>query len=108
MAALHPEGAQALLSRRSTRYRELGLEGTAFDEGELLDLLAREPKLLRRPLISDGRRLVVGFDQKALEALEGGGDGSAKPAPREEQEREALGAQETGAGARSKSDLLGR
>jgi Spx/MgsR family transcriptional regulator len=71
MAALHPEGAAGLLSRRSTRFRELGLGERPLRPEELLDLLAREPRLLRRPLITDGRRLVVGFDQQALQALLG-------------------------------------
>ena len=35
---------------------------------DLLDLLAREPRLLRRPIISDGRRAVVGFDRALLAA----------------------------------------
>jgi len=71
MAALHPKGALGLLSTRSIRYRELGLAGHSLTDNELLDLLAREPKLLRRPLITDGQRLVVGFDRAGLEALAG-------------------------------------
>ncbi len=73
MAALHPRGAEGLLSRRGTRFRELGLDRRGFREDELLDLLAQEPKLLRRPLITDGRHLVVGYDEQALEGAFGAG-----------------------------------
>lgn len=66
-AAALPNGAVDLLSRRSTRYRELGLGPASEPGGEaLIDLLAREPRLLRRPIVSDGRRVVVGFDRQAL------------------------------------------
>jgi len=37
--------------------------------GELLDEMIREPTLIRRPLILDGNRLIVGFDKKALAAI---------------------------------------
>ena len=73
MARLHPQGAEGLLSRRSARFRDLGLDGRRFREDELLDLLAQEPKLLRRPLLTDGRHLVVGYDARALEGAFGAG-----------------------------------
>ncbi len=69
MAALHPDGPAGLLSTRSVRYRELGLAGRRWTEAELLDLLDGEPGLLRRPLVTDGRHLVVGFDRAGLAAL---------------------------------------
>lgn len=61
-------GAAALLSRRSVRFRELGLAGRAFTEPELLDLLAAEPRLLRRPIIVDGVRATVGATAAVLDA----------------------------------------
>jgi arsenate reductase-like glutaredoxin family protein len=71
MARLHPQGAAGLLSRRSARFRALGLEGRALGEEETLELLAREPRLLRRPLLLRGDRLVVGYDEQALRGLAG-------------------------------------
>lgn len=71
LAARLPGGAQTLLSRRSRRFRELGLEGREPTEDELLDLLAGEPRLLRRPIIVDGQRVIVGFDRAALQAAFG-------------------------------------
>lgn len=66
---MHPDGARAFLSSRSIRFRELGLAEREFAEEELLDLLAKEPHLLRRPIIHNSRSVVVGYDRLALQAL---------------------------------------
>ncbi|MFS8641385.1 MAG: arsenate reductase [Symbiobacteriaceae bacterium] len=62
---------EPLLSRRSTRFRELQPDQEQLQGDRLLDLLAAEPKLLRRPIITDGRRVVVGYDEAALAAMFG-------------------------------------
>ena len=69
IAARLPGGVQDLLSKRSIRFRELGLAGRTFTDDELLHLLASEPKLLRRPILVDGERAVVGASQADLEAF---------------------------------------
>jgi arsenate reductase-like glutaredoxin family protein len=69
IAARLPGGATDLLSPRSTRYRELGLAGRHLPETELLDLLAAEPRLLRRPILVVGQRVVVGANRTALAGL---------------------------------------
>lgn len=59
-----------VLSRRSRAYKELiGGRETGLTDDEILALLAREPTLLRRPLVAAGGRAVVGFDREALRAL---------------------------------------
>ena len=72
MAAQLDEGPRALLSTRSRRYRELRGELAGLDDEALLDVLAREPQLLRRPLLVRGREVVVGYDERDLERLAGG------------------------------------
>jgi len=67
IAASLPGGAEELVSKRSRRYRELGLAGRALSSDEWLRLLEEEPRLLRRPILWDGERAVVGFDRKAYE-----------------------------------------
>lgn len=69
LAALLPGGAQDLVSARSRRFKELGLEGRRLSEAEWVRLLAAEPGIWRRPVITDGKRVVIGFDRKAIEAL---------------------------------------
>ena len=71
MASRLPGGAQDLLSRRSLRFRELQLAGRTFADDELLDLLAAEPKLLRKPIFVAGDRIVVGGAEEQLQQLLG-------------------------------------
>lgn len=46
--------------------RALGLDPAALDDEAIFDLLTREPKLLRRPILTDGRRIIVGLDRQAI------------------------------------------
>lgn len=78
IASRLPGGADELLSRRSVRFRELDLAGKTLTEDQLLDLLAAEPKLLRRPIILDGERVVVGATKPALATLLDGGSGTGE------------------------------
>ncbi|MBX6350080.1 MAG: Spx/MgsR family RNA polymerase-binding regulatory protein [Clostridia bacterium] len=70
-----PGGAEALLARRSRRFRELGFadhpDRLPKDEEGLIRLLAEEPRLLRRPIVTDGRKAVAGWDRDAFEAAFG-------------------------------------
>nr|WP_156487546.1 arsenate reductase family protein [Anoxybacillus sp. B2M1] len=55
------------------RYRELGLKdriSTATDD-ELLELLASDGMLIKRPIATDGTHVVVGFDEQAYEKIFG-------------------------------------
>jgi Spx/MgsR family transcriptional regulator len=69
IAAALPGGVRSLLSTRSTRYRELKLDWDRLSDEQLLDLLAKEPKLLRRPIIWDGVHAVVGAKRPEVEAF---------------------------------------
>jgi regulatory protein spx len=69
LAALAPGGVRDLLSTRTSQFKALGLDRRSATDGELVSLMAREPRLLKRPLTVAGRRLVIGFDREALEAL---------------------------------------
>lgn len=69
LAALLPEGAQALISTRSRRYKELGLAEKSLTEEDRIHLLAAEPGLWRRPVVVRDGRVVIGYDAQNLEAL---------------------------------------
>ena len=62
--------ASDYFSWRSPSFRKLGLSRNEMTEGQMLDLMLGEPRLIRRPLIqtSDGD-LIVGADKKAMSAL---------------------------------------
>ncbi|MFZ3591373.1 arsenate reductase family protein [Bacillus sp. DJP31] len=51
------------------KYRELGLKDKVAtgSEDELLELLASDGMLVKRPLVTDGQKVTVGFNQKQFE-----------------------------------------
>lgn len=53
---------------RGTLYRELNLKEKLpqMDEEEQLELLASHGKLIRRPIVTDGEKVTVGFDPKTF------------------------------------------
>jgi arsenate reductase len=55
-------------------YRELGLKDKLphMSEEEMLELLASNGKLIKRPLITDGRTVTLGFKEEEMEAAWGG------------------------------------
>jgi arsenate reductase-like glutaredoxin family protein len=53
-------------SPSSKPYRDL--RGKATDE-ELLKMMAEEPRLIRRPILTDGSQIVFGFKQGAYDEL---------------------------------------
>ena len=53
------------------KYRELGVKDkiiTATDE-ELLNLLASDGMLIKRPLVTDGTKVTVGFNEQTFEEM---------------------------------------
>jgi arsenate reductase len=57
-------GAENLFSRRSVKYRELGLKDKELSESEMLDLMAGEHTFLKRPILLIGNQAVAGFFEK--------------------------------------------
>ena len=57
-------GAENLFSRRSTKYRELGLKDKKLTETEMLDLMAGEYTFLKRPILVVNGKAVAGFFEK--------------------------------------------
>jgi Spx/MgsR family transcriptional regulator len=69
LGTILPGGAHDLLSTRSRRYKELNLNPQELTEQQVVELLAAEPGLWRRPVVVRGDRAVVGYDHRALEEL---------------------------------------
>ena len=53
-------------SPSSKPYREK--RGTATD-AELIELMANEPRLIRRPILTDGSQIMFGFKQGAYDEM---------------------------------------
>ncbi|MCL6636680.1 MAG: Spx/MgsR family RNA polymerase-binding regulatory protein [Alicyclobacillus sp.] len=64
-------GVEPLINRKGTRFRELGLKDQALSDEQWLTLLSQDGKLLKRPVLVAGGRVVAGFDRLAYEALAG-------------------------------------
>ena len=60
-------------SWRSPSFRKLGVKREELSEDRMLELMASEPRLIRRPLVlTEDGELVVGTDKKAIAGLTGG------------------------------------
>jgi arsenate reductase-like glutaredoxin family protein len=64
-------GAAAIFSWRSPSARSLALNPKTAAEDELVGLMAREARLLRRPLVTIGERVLPGADPQSLAAAFG-------------------------------------
>ena len=57
------------LNTRSEVYRENNLAENPPTRREAIRLMAKEPRLIRRPVIVAGGRVVLGFDEKGMARL---------------------------------------
>lgn len=57
-------GAENLFSRRSVKYRELGLRDKTLSEDEMLDLMASEYTFLKRPILVKNDKAIAGYFEK--------------------------------------------
>jgi regulatory protein spx len=57
---------EELFSWKSPTARQLGLTPGGKSDDELLDLMAGEPRLIRRPITVTDDRMIIGADLKAL------------------------------------------
>ncbi|KAA0549576.1 Spx/MgsR family RNA polymerase-binding regulatory protein [Bacillus sp. BGMRC 2118] len=67
--SLTTEGIDEILATRSQSFKKLNIDVDELTVSEILSLLNEQPKLLRRPIITDGKRLVVGYNKSALQNM---------------------------------------
>lgn len=58
-----------ILSTRSTPYKQGNVVEKDLSDGELLDMMTEEPRLIKRPLLISGSRAVVGFNDGKIREL---------------------------------------
>ncbi|MCH8062954.1 MAG: hypothetical protein IH861_10675 [Chloroflexi bacterium] len=61
--------ASEIFSWRSPSVKKMGLDKDSLGEDDLIRLMLEEPRLVRRPLVRKGARLVVGTDKRAMAEL---------------------------------------
>lgn len=61
--ALTVEGTDEIIAKRSKLYKDLNLNFDKLSLHELLSIVEKHPGLLRNPIVMDGQRLMVGFNE---------------------------------------------
>jgi Spx/MgsR family transcriptional regulator len=67
--SLTTEGLDELLATRGETYKKLDMDMEDLPLSEVIKLVIEEPKLLRRPILTDGKKLIVGFNPDALKKI---------------------------------------
>ena len=57
------------LNPRNELYRERKMKDRPPSRAEAIKLMAREPNLIRRPIVIRGGQMVLGYDEEALREL---------------------------------------
>ena len=60
---------QAFLNARNELYRTRKMKDQPPSRAEAIKLMAKEPNLIRRPVVLRGSQIVVGFDEEAFRRL---------------------------------------
>lgn len=57
------------LNPKSPAFKAMGLKGRKLTAAEALALMAKEPNLIKRPLVIAGSDIIAGFDRERLRTL---------------------------------------
>jgi arsenate reductase-like glutaredoxin family protein len=58
--------ASEMFSFRSPSFKKMGLDRDKLKNKEMLDLMLKEPRLIRRPVVQIGKKVYFGADSKLL------------------------------------------
>ncbi|MCI1303954.1 MAG: transcriptional regulator Spx, partial [Lactobacillus sp.] len=64
--SLTENGTEDIISTRSRAFKNLHVNIDDLSIDQLLDLISKNPSLLRRPIILDDRRLQVGYNKDEI------------------------------------------
>lgn len=65
----HDRDPREFLSTRSPAYKAMGLAGKSLTPDDAIALMAKDPNLLKRPLVIAGKEIIAGFDRERLSQL---------------------------------------
>jgi arsenate reductase len=60
---------EALFSRKSLKYRSMGLKDKKLTENDFRDLILQEYTFLKRPVIISGKKIFSGSEKRTLELM---------------------------------------
>jgi Spx/MgsR family transcriptional regulator len=69
LLSMTSEGLDELLATRSRTFKSLNVDVEDMPLSAVVDLIIQEPKLLRRPILTDGETIVVGYNLEKLRSL---------------------------------------
>jgi arsenate reductase-like glutaredoxin family protein len=69
MELLKSKSPSAMFNFRSPSFKQLGLERDKLSDSELIGLMLKEPRLVRRPVVRIDGRVYFGADKSVLESL---------------------------------------
>lgn len=69
LLSMTSEGLDELLATRSRTFKSLNVSVDEMPLSAVVDLIIEEPRLLRRPILTDGESLVVGYNLEKLRTL---------------------------------------
>jgi arsenate reductase-like glutaredoxin family protein len=56
------------LNQRSPAFKAMGLAGKTLSAEQAIALMAKEPNLIKRPLVIAGKQIIAGFDRDQYRA----------------------------------------
>lgn len=62
-------GTEDIISTRSKVFQKLDIDIDELSIMDLIDLIAKNPSLLRRPIIMDSKRMQLGFNEDEIRAF---------------------------------------
>lgn len=63
------DGTDEIISTKSKTYQELNINIEAMPLQELYTIISKNPKMLRRPIIMDEKRLQVGYNEEEIRSF---------------------------------------
>ena len=66
---LNGRPSSEMFNTRSPSVKSMGLEPAKLSNGRVIDLMLKEPRLIRRPVVRIGDKAYFGADSKILEKL---------------------------------------
>ncbi|WP_034537260.1 transcriptional regulator SpxA [Carnobacterium inhibens] len=63
---LTENGTKEIISQRSQAFRELDLDIEDMSLGKVLKLIQQHPGIMRRPILVDDKRLLVGYNEEDI------------------------------------------
>ncbi|OWZ84687.1 hypothetical protein CDO51_01280 [Natranaerobius trueperi] len=69
LANLTELGTKELLNKKSQAYKKAQLNESDMTDREIAQFLSENPRGIKRPIVTNGEDIVVGFDEEKLQKL---------------------------------------